>query len=112
RMLAIDGVAWVLQVVKVPDNLVQTDLLNLRHDSSSAGSSAATSWSPVYESLMPGASLPRLPKVRAGPDPGSHRTLDPRGFRHLQNPGTEQVHHGVVSLLPVHQSSGASVQHR
>src|SRR5262249_2932430 len=62
-----DGIAGVLQLVEVADDLVQADALDLGHERDSGSRGERPSRSPVYGAIRPGASLPKLPRVSAGP---------------------------------------------
>src|SRR6202011_797928 len=64
-VLQIDRGARILQFIKVPNDLVQGHM-NLRHRTTSV-SRCRKPYGGVYESIGRGASLPRLPRVRASP---------------------------------------------
>src|SRR6202040_63175 len=62
RMFPIDGRTRVLQFVKVANDLVQGDVLSLRHRSSSVSCCKGATRRTVYEEISKGASGPDYPE--------------------------------------------------
>src|SRR6185369_1595380 len=67
RMLLIDGRAWIFQLVKVADNLVQANVLDLRHRSSSVSGCKRSHTENGIRTNQRGRKWPKLPRVRAAP---------------------------------------------
>ena len=90
RMLQIDGGARILQLLKMQDDLVQRDTLNVRHRSLSVRRRECSYTDNVIQTNCPGRKryrLPNLLKVRAGPVTSWRRTILPHPYLSTRRSG-------------------------